>query len=210
MASFIAPTAQTILAFSVFAFVASVTPGPNNAMLMASGANFGFRRTIPHMVGVVLGFELMLLAVGVGLGGLFAAFPWLHDILFVIGAAYLLWLAWKIATAAGLGSADAKRPMTFLEIVAFQWINPKAWTGAIGAVATFAPRDNFAPGMTMILLVFLLVNIPVVMLWTGGGLAVRGLLKRPSAPRAFNIVMGAALALSLLPPALSRIAQLQS
>lgn len=197
--------AETVAAFAVFAFVASITPGPNNAMLMASGANFGFRRTIPHLAGVVVGFEVLLLAVGLGLGGLFAAFPMLHDILFVAGSAYLLWLAWKIATSSGLGAAAPKQPMTFLEAVAFQAVNPKGWTGAIGAVAAYAPRENFVAGMVMVLGLFFVIIVPVVVLWTAGGVGVRRLLERPAALRAFNVVMGLALALSLLPAIIDRL-----
>jgi threonine/homoserine/homoserine lactone efflux protein len=205
MNSMYALPAETVLAFAVFALVASITPGPNNAMLMASGANFGFRRTLPHMAGVVLGFEVLLVAVGLGLGGLFAAFPVLQDVLFVIGGAYLLWLAWKIASANSIGGAAVARPMTFLEVVAFQWVNPKAWTGAIGAMAAYAPKDNYAAGVAMIALVFILVNIPVVILWTGGGVALRRFLERPGALRAFNVLMGLALALSLVPLAIERL-----
>lgn len=106
---------ELLAALALFAFVSSITPGPNNTMLMASGANFGFRASIPHMIGVSGGFLLLVVAVGLGLGGLFAAYPELHDVLAIAGGLYLLWLAWKIATSSGLGMGEAgARPQTFL------------------------------------------------------------------------------------------------
>ena len=121
-------TAELLLAFAGFAFVSSVTPGPNNAMLLASGVNYGFRRTVPHIAGISLGCVAMLILVGLGLGRLFAAVPQLYLILRYAGAAYLLWLAWKIATAGPMTDQKAaSRPMTFWQAAAFQWVNPKAW-----------------------------------------------------------------------------------
>jgi len=196
--------AETVIAFAIFAFVASITPGPNNAMVMTSGANFGFRRTIPHIAGVVLGFQLLLLAVGAGLGALFTAFPILQDILWFVGTAYLLWLAWKIASTKGMNSADNGRPMRFSEIVAFQWVNPKAWVGAIGAFGAYVPKDNFLGGAAMILIIFFVMTLLAVALWTAGGVALSRLLREPGALRTFNLVMGIMLALSLIPSAIER------
>jgi threonine/homoserine/homoserine lactone efflux protein len=137
-------TPELIAALVLFALVSSITPGPNNTMLMASGANFGFRATIPHLLGVSGGFFLLVLAAGLGLGGLFAAYPPLHDILAVVGGAYLLWLAWKIATSKGLGLGEGSaRPQTFLQAAAFQWVNPKAWAMALGGVTAYAPREDY-------------------------------------------------------------------
>ncbi|MEM9551809.1 MAG: LysE family translocator, partial [Pseudomonadota bacterium] len=121
-------TYSLITAFVAFAFVSSITPGPNNLMLMASGANFGFRRTIPHMLGVGLGFVFMVLMVGAGLIQVFDAYPVTYDVLKTGSVVYLIYLAWKIGTAAGIVEADdAGRPMTFLQAAIFQWVNPKAW-----------------------------------------------------------------------------------
>src|SRR6185436_17980675 len=113
-----------LLALATFCFVSSITPGPNNMMLLASGANFGFRRTLPHLMGVSIGFGAMVFAVGLGLGGLFTAYPALYDVLRVVGGAYMLWLAYRIATASGLGDGGSvtARPMSFLEAAAFQWV----------------------------------------------------------------------------------------
>ena len=192
---------QLLAALSAFAFVSSITPGPNNAMLMASGANFGFARTLPHMAGVSIGFAILLLAVGLGLGGLFTAFPVLHVALKVVGTLYLLWLAWKIATAKGVsGKPDGGRPISFLQAVGFQWVNPKAWVMSVGAVATYVPEGaGLLANVAMVVLVFSLVNLPCIAAWTGGGVALRRLLARPAALRAFNGIMAALLVASLVP-----------
>ena len=135
---------QLLAALAAVAFVSSITPGPNNAMLMASGANFGFGRTLPHLAGVAIGFAILLLAVGLGLGGLFTAFPFLHVVLKVVGAGYLLWLAWKIATAKGVsGKAGGGRPITFLQAVGFQWVNPKGWSMALTAITVYSSGGSW-------------------------------------------------------------------
>jgi threonine/homoserine/homoserine lactone efflux protein len=193
-------TAQLFSAFVLFAFVSSITPGPNNAMLLASGANFGLVRSIPHMLGVSAGFLLLLLAVGFGLGGLFAAFPALHGALQIVGAVYLLYLAWKIATAKGLGGgAVAARPQRFWQAVAFQWVNPKAWAMALGAMTTYAPKTHYVAGVLLVSGIFAAVNLPCILAWTGFGVGLRRFLDRPAALKAFNLVMAALLVASLIP-----------
>lgn len=195
-----------LAALAIFAFVSSITPGPNNTMLMASGANFGFRATLPHLAGVSLGFLILLAAVGLGLGGLFAAYPPLHDILALAGGLYLLWLAWKIANSSGLGGGkSAGKPQTFVQAALFQWVNPKAWAMAVGATATFAPRDNYVANILAIALLFTLINLPCVASWTGFGLALRRFLDRPAVLRGFNIVMALLLVASLIPVAWDRL-----
>ena len=123
-------------AFLPFAVIAAFTPGPNNLLLAASGANFGIRRTIPHVLGIVSGLPLLVLAVGLGLGTLFQRHPEVHTVLKFGGAAFLVYLAWRIATA-GHGTAETApgRPLTFLEAALFQWVNPKAWIFAISGIA---------------------------------------------------------------------------
>ena len=131
-------------AFIVFAVATLFTPGPNNIMLMASGLNFGLSRTVPHGFGVPLGFGFMVLVVGFGLGAFFAAFPIAYQVLKYVGAAYLLYLAWRIATAAGVHNENARaRPFTFFQAAAFQWVNAKAWVMAIGAVTAYAGITSF-------------------------------------------------------------------
>lgn len=193
-------TPELLAALTLFAFVSSITPGPNNTMLMASGANFGFRATIPHGLGVSLGFFLLVMAVGLGLGGLFAAYPPLHDILTVIGTLYLLWLAWKIASSKGLGMGQAgARPQTFLQAAAFQWVNPKGWAMALGAVTAYAPRENYVLNILLVSAIFTAVNLPCVMTWTGFGVGLRRFLDKPVVLRGFNIGMALLLVVSLIP-----------
>lgn len=190
-----------LLALVVFAFVTSITPGPNNFMLLASGVNFGFRRTIPHMLGIGGGFLSLLLGVGFGLGALPTAYPPLHLALKLAGGAYLLYLAWRIATSRSLSEKDGKaaRPMTFLEAAAFQWVNPKAWVMAVTAMAVYS--DPAAPFLSVLVvaLAFALVNLPSVSTWAGFGMALRGFLADPVRLKWFNIAMGVALAVSLWP-----------
>lgn len=192
---------QLLAALAAFAFVSSITPGPNNAMLMASGANFGFASTLPHLAGVTIGFAILLLSVGLGLGGLFTAVPALHAVLKAVGAAYLLWLAWKIATAKGVSGKDGGgRPISFLQAVGFQWVNPKAWVMSVGAVAAYVPQgEGLLPNVALVVLVFSLVNLPCIVAWAGGGVALRRLLAQPAALRAFNWIMAALLVGSLIP-----------
>ena len=196
-------TPELLAALALFAFVSSITPGPNNTMLMASGANFGFRASIPHMMGVSGGFLLLVVAVGLELGGLFAAYPELHDVLAVAGGLYLLWLAWKIATSSGLGMGETgARPQTFLQAAAFQWVNPKAWAMALGAVTAYAPRDGYVANILVVSVIFTAINLPCVASWTGFGVGLRRFLDRPAVLRAFNVGMALLLVLSLLPVAL--------
>ena len=196
-------TPELLAALALFAFVSSITPGPNNTMLMASGANFGFRASIPHMMGVSGGFLLLVVAVGLELGGLFAAYPELHDVLAVAGGLYLLWLAWKIATSSGLGMGEAgARPQTFLQAAAFQWVNPKAWAMALGAVTAYAPRDGYVANILVVSVIFTAINLPCVASWTGFGVGLRRFLDRPAVLRAFNVGMALLLVLSLAPVAL--------
>ena len=190
----------TLAALAAFALVSSITPGPNNMMLMASGANYGFARTLPHLAGVVLGFTFLLLAVGFGLGGLFATFPTAHTLLKGLGAAYLVWLAWKIATAGAMGEgASVSRPLTFLQAAGFQWVNPKAWTMAVGVAAAYVPQQGGAADMLLAGLVVFLISIPSAAVWAGAGVALRRLLERPGALRIFNWTMAALLVASLTP-----------
>ncbi|MEX4007644.1 LysE family translocator [Neoaquamicrobium sediminum] len=190
-----------LLALVVFAFVTSITPGPNNFMLLASGVNFGFRRTIPHMLGIGGGFLSLLLGVGFGLGALLTAYPSLHLALKLAGGAYLLYLAWRIAMSRSLSEKDGKaaRPMTFLEAAAFQWVNPKAWVMAVTAMAVYS--DPAAPFLSVLVvaLAFALVNLPSVSTWAGFGMALRGFLADPVRLKWFNIAMGVALVVSLWP-----------
>jgi threonine/homoserine/homoserine lactone efflux protein len=190
----------TLLALATFCFATSITPGPNNMMVLASGANFGFQRTLPHLLGITLGFAVMLLAVGLGVGGLFVAYPALYDGLRVVGAAYLLWLAWRIATASGIGQGAAwARPMTFLEAAAFQWVNPKGWAASLGAITAFVAPDAFLAGVLIVAAMFGAVMFPCIACWAGFGVVLRRFLDRPWTLRAFNVTMAVLLVASLYP-----------
>lgn len=187
------------LALAGFAFVTSITPGPNNLMLMASGANFGFRRTIPHMLGISIGFVLLAITTGAGLAQAFETFPALRNTLKVLGTAYMLWLAWKIAHAAPPGATTATgRPFGFLQAAAFQWVNPKAWAMAITAVTVYTPDDRLA-SVVLVASLFGLINLPSVGTWTVLGLHLRKLLSSPARLRGFNIAMALLLVASLWP-----------
>lgn len=193
-------SADLFLALLAFAFATSVTPGPNNLMLLASGVNFGFRRSIPHMLGVGLGFGLMVIVIGLGLGAVFETYPVMHRLLAYGGGAYMLWLAWKIATTGPVGEAKmGSRPMTFLQAALFQWVNPKAWVMAITAVATYAVASSHVASVLLVGLTFVLVNIPSVSVWTLSGVAIRRILTDPRHLRLFNIGMALLLLVSLAP-----------
>lgn len=192
-------TYDLLLALAAFAFVSSITPGPNNLMLMASGANFGFRRTIPHMLGVGLGFVLMVFLVGIGLVQVFDAYPISHLILKMASITYLVYLALKIATAAPVKNGRSKgTPMTFLQAAAFQWVNPKAWTMALTAVTVYTP-DTTLSAIAVVGLVFGAINLPSVSSWTLLGQGMARLLTNPARLTAFNWTMAALLVASLYP-----------
>ncbi len=186
---------------ALFAFVSSITPGPNNLMLMASGANFGFRRTVAHMLGIGIGFTVMILLVGLGLIQIFDAYPVTHQALKLVSTAYLLWLAWRIATAAGVHESDASpagHPMSFLQAALFQWVNPKAWSMALSAIALYAP-DRSLWAVLAVALIFGTINLPCVSLWTVLGQQMRRVLTNHKRLRAFNWTMSGLLVLSLYP-----------
>ncbi|WP_077960570.1 LysE family translocator [Ensifer adhaerens] len=192
--------ADTLLALFLFAFTTSITPGPNNMMLFASGVNFGFVRTIPHMLGIGAGFFLLLIAVGFGLGALLHSVPVVYTALKFAGGAYLIWIAWKIGTSRSLSEGKASaQPMTFIGAAAFQWVNPKAWVMAVSAMATYTSSDSYLMSVFVVGLVFALVNVPSVSTWAGFGSALRQWLSEPSRLKWFNITMAVLLVVSLWP-----------
>jgi threonine/homoserine/homoserine lactone efflux protein len=193
-------SADTLLALVLFAFATSITPGPNNMMLFASGVNFGFRRTVPHMLGIGAGFLSLLIGVGMGLGAVLHAYPPAFIALKVAGGLYLLWIAWKIGSSRSMGEGEAKaRPMTFLGAAAFQWVNPKAWVMAVTAMAVYPNPEHYALTVAIVALVFAAVNVPSVSTWAGFGSALREWLSVPVRLKWFNITMAVLLVLSLWP-----------
>ncbi len=193
-------TYDLLIGLVIFAFVSSITPGPNNLMLMASGANFGFRRTIPHMLGVSIGFSVMIALVGVGLVQIFDAFPVLHTVLKVVSVLYLLWLAWKVANAAPPEGEIASEgtPFTFMQAAIFQWVNPKAWTMALTALTVYT-ADQSLRSVLFVSAAFGLVNIPSVSTWVVMGQQLARFLTSNARLRAFNWVMAILLVGSLYP-----------
>lgn len=182
-----------------FALISVVTPGPNNIMLMTSGANIGFKRSIPHMLGVTMGFATMIFVLGLGLVNLFTQFPTFHLTLQWISAAYLIYLSYKIATSSKPNSKSVVyRPMTLLSAAIFQWVNPKAWSMAISAISIFNPAATLE-GVIIICIAFTLVNLPSVSLWTLLGTQVQKVLNSSVRLITFNISMAILLLASLLP-----------
>lgn len=194
-----AMTQDLLLAFALYCLATSGTPGPNNLMLMASGANFGWRRTLPHLLGVTAGFTLMVALVGMGLARLFELWPPAHDLLEVVSVVYLLWLAWKIANAAApeAGTSE-RRPISFLQAVAFQWVNPKAWTMALTAVTVYSPGTGLA-AVLLVAAIFGAINLPCCSGWVVLGRQAARWLTNPGRLRLFNGVMAALLVASLWP-----------
>ncbi len=188
-----------ILALAGFAFAGTWTPGPNNMMLASSGATFGWRRTVPHAMGVALGFPTMLFLIALGLGEVFQSSPTLRTVLTWAGGAVMLWLAWRIGTASAAGSGPRRsRPLSFLEAAGFQWINPKAWLLAIGVAATYA--SGAAPVLEAAVAagVFVLAGLTSSQGWSGFGAVLARVLGTGTRLRVFNAAMGVLLALSAI------------
>ena len=191
-----------ILPVALFAFSMSITPGPNNVMVTASGANFGYRRTIPHLLGIGLGYPAMVAGVGFGLGGVFEAVPAVHVVLKYAGSGAILWMAWRIATASGTGPASERpgRPFTFLQAAAFQWVNPKGWVVAIGAISAFTTVEgDLFYEVGAITLSFVSVNYACASGWTLFGVGIGRLLKHGSRLRIFNVATSLLLVAAIVP-----------
>ena len=191
---------DTLLPLVIFAFAGSVTPGPNNIMLLASGANFGLRRTLPHMLGISIGHVTQILLVGLALLSVFDRYPFVQTALLVPCALYLLYLAWRVANAAPPGDAPSgAQPLSIVQAAAFQWVNPKAWYMAIYAQTNFAPEGALWLSAGVVALAFAATNLPAITIWAWGGVQMRRVLRTPARLRAFNWTMAACLVLSLYP-----------
>ncbi|AZG73870.1 MULTISPECIES: LysE family translocator [Shewanella] len=192
---------ELVFAIALFAFSAGITPGPNNIMLMTSGVNFGIKRSIPHLMGISLGFPTMILAVGLGLSAIFQAYPFIHIVIKVIGISYLLYLSWLIANSSSkMEGKKVSKPFSFLQAAAFQWVNPKGWIMAVGAIATFTSvQQEINSQVVTIASVFLCVAFPCAIVWLGFGVALKRLLKNERQQRIFNITMALLLVASIIP-----------
>jgi threonine/homoserine/homoserine lactone efflux protein len=192
---------ETLLPLLGFVVAGTVTPGPNNLMVLISGANWGLRRTLPHIAGIAAGFPVMIVALGLGLGTVFEAVPQLHEILKYVAFAYMLWLAWRIALAArpeaGAGGA---RPLTFFQAAAFQWVNPKAWAIVFSGVALFTTEGGGKIlEIGLIAALFGLVCLPNGVVWALFGSAISRLLADDLWRRRFNWAMAVLLVISVVP-----------
>ena len=183
------------LPFITYTFVMSITPGPNNVMLTASGANFGIRRTVPHVLGIAFGFVVQLLAVCAGLSALFARWPALQSALAWVGAAYLVYLGWRMLRLEGAEARSASRPVSFLEAAGFQFLNPKAWVMTVTAATLFLPQDLSWLGRGAYMAgIAEGIGVPCMAVWALFGSSLRGLLAAPRGRRVFNAAMALALA----------------
>ena len=191
---------EIFTALTIFAFVSSITPGPNNLMLMNSGANFGFKQTVPHLLGVGIGFTLMVLMVGLGLIQVFDSFPMSYEILKALSIVYLVYLALKIARSGSTTEQTTARakPLTFIQAALFQWVNPKAWTMALTAISIYAPSNSFI-AVLLVAVIFGLINLPCISSWIVLGQRMQLILTNQKRLKFFNITMASLLIISLYP-----------
>ncbi|MGD2061224.1 MAG: LysE family translocator [Acidimicrobiia bacterium] len=188
-----------VLALATFSLVSAVTPGPNNVMLWAPGVQFGFRRTIPHVVGISLGVGSMALLVATGLGVLITPMPAIEVELKVVGSAYLLYLAYQIAGGGAAAEREVAQPLTPLQAITFQYVNPKAWVFVVAAVTTFRPDGMSVPAGTVAMaLVMMLVVVPCAALWAGAGTVLGRFLADQERSRGFRVVLGLLLAATVV------------
>jgi threonine/homoserine/homoserine lactone efflux protein len=192
----------TLPAGILFVLVTTITPGPNNTMLLASGVNFGFRRTLPHLLGISAGSVLLMLSAGFGLGAAFRHFPVLYSVLEIASIVYLLYLAWKIGTSGEVKLREGeRRPMKFYEAIAFQWVNPKVWMMALTAITTIHLSENFGTNVALMAVLFYVVGFPCICLWAAFGTAMRQVLADSRRLRIFNVAMALLLVATLYPVA---------
>ncbi|TFW05119.1 LysE family translocator [Oxalobacteraceae bacterium OM1] len=185
------PQLQALMPLAIFAFVSSITPGPNNIMLTSSGIVFGFARSIPHMLGITVGFGVLLALCAAGIGSLVMAVPSIHTALKLIGSAYLLYLAWNLRSMAFReAESSSARPMSFFGAAAFQFANPKAWVMAITGASAFLPGiQPAALAIAVFCIIFCAVNLPCISVWAGTGAALRRYLTQPLWQRLFCALM---------------------
>jgi threonine/homoserine/homoserine lactone efflux protein len=192
---------EQYLALFAFAGISAFTPGPNNTLLMSSGMNFGFRRTLPLVIGVAIGFPLMIACIGLGLGQVFETFPLIYTVLKYAGAAYMLWLAYKIATSmpsSGEGTEDAK-PLSFVQMALFQWINPKGWIMAVTALAAYTVASQYYLGVALVVGTFVFMGLTSAATWAAFGSSLRNVMNDPRWFRVINVALALTLVASLWP-----------
>ena len=192
---------ESIASLFIFAAIAAFTPGPNNIMIMSSGLNYGVKASLPHLLGICLGFPSMMLAVGLGLGYFFERYPMLHSSVQIIGVLYLIYLAWLIAVSSPYTSNKQQpQPLTFIQAALFQWVNPKAWVMGTSALAAYTVVGaQMASQVVIVVSVFMLMAFPSAGVWLLFGKGLQALLSQPSRIRRFNYVMSALLIMSIVP-----------
>ncbi len=182
------------IALLMFAIANTLTPGPNNLMLLSSSMNFGVKKTLPHYLGICIGCPAMILIVALGLGAIFMEYSWIQSILKVLGSIYMLYLAWQILTSHNKTNASqTRKPVSFLQALLFQWINPKAWLMAVGTVSIFTLSNNYLTNALIIGVVYFIMCIPCTGAWLLGGKLLQRILKKDSHRIWFNIVMALGL-----------------
>jgi len=187
-----------LLGLVVYVMVTTITPGPNNLILLSSGANYGFRRTLPLMLGIVLGFSFMIIIVGVGIMRLFEIFPNSKLIMIWVSLAYTLYLAWVIASAKAIGETESPQLMSATQGALFQWVNAKGWVMALSAITLYAPSNTMS-SILIVAFIFAIIGTPCVGIWALAGVQVRRFISSYKRIRIFNIVMAFLLILSVLP-----------
>ena len=189
------------VAIALFAVSTCITPGPNNIMIMTSGLNYGIKKSLQHLVGIYIGFPVMIIVVGLGISEIFELYPVMHMVLKIVGASYLTFLAWRIATAPISEYGESKgRPLSFLQAALFQWVNPKAWVLAVGATVTYTVLSEPYPFQIFVIaLIFMLFGSPCTFLWLWFGASLKTILRYPYYIKAFNFTMAALLIASLIP-----------
>lgn len=194
-------TFEHFIALQLFAAIAAYTPGPNNTLLMASGVNFGFRRSLPLVCGVAIGFPLMIGLVGLGLGRVFETYSSLYAVLKYAGAAYMLYLAWKIATSkpSAAGEASDAKPLSFLQMALFQWINPKGWIMAITALSAYTTATSYYAGVAVVVATFVFMGLTSAIAWALFGAGLKQVMTDPRYFRIINIGLAVLLVASLVP-----------
>lgn len=197
---------ELLIPIIIFCFATSISPGPNNIMLMASGVNHGIVKSIPHLLGINIGFPAMVAAIGFGLGNLFIAFPQIYLVIKVVGIAYLLYLAWKIARSSMPDvQVESNKPLTFIQAVLFQWVNPKAWVMAIGAIASFTTSEKMISQILVIVATYAIVGGMCIAVWLCAGAAMKRFLQNEKQLKVFNIMMALLLVVSVVPMALVEV-----
>ncbi len=191
---------STLIPLLTFALVTSATPGPNNVMLMSSGMNFGFKRSVAHMAGVVIGFPIMIVLIGTGLMQLFESVAFSLPLLKLISIVYLLYLAWRIANTKSINTeTQSTKPLTFIQAALFQWVNPKGWAMALTAVSVYTPQTQPLYSILLVATAFALTGVFSTSFWTLTGQQLKRFLHDPIKLRAINIILAALLVLTLLP-----------